>query len=486
MKIYIVLMFLVLISGCVVGPDYERPEISTPKNWINKDSLNIKDSTALAIADTSWWRLFGDTVLTDLINTGLKENTDIKIAAARVEQYLAYYGISRSYYYPELNLNGSVKAGKNSSKNTGTENNPFRAQYDLNLSAGWEVDLWGRIKRLNESARADLFASEESRQGLVLLITAQISSSYIDLLTVKKQLEITKRTVASREEALRLFRLRFEKGEISMLEVSQLESDFWNVMSFIPLYEKQIVQIQNNINVLIGKNPGFIPEGLNIDSLDLPDVPDYLPSSILEQRPDIRFAEDLLISANANIGAVKALYYPRLSLSGTLGLASNDLSEILNPASQIWNLAANIFAPLFNAGRTKSQVEVAEAQKKQALFAYVNSVRSAFRDAENALIDRSRTQQQLELLGNNVDALALYKSLAQMNFDQGVKSYLEVLDAERTLFDAEIYYIATKGNLLKSVVNIYSAFGGSWVSKASMNAYQPYDMKEVKKLEKTK
>ena len=152
MRIYIVLIFMILISGCVVGPDYERPDIGTPKNWINKDSLNIKDSTALAIADTSWWRLFGDTVLTDLINTGLKENTDIKIAAARVEEYLAYYGISRSYYYPELNLDGSVKAGKNSSKNTGTENNPFRAQYDLNLSAGWEVDLWGRIKRLNESA----------------------------------------------------------------------------------------------------------------------------------------------------------------------------------------------------------------------------------------------------------------------------------------------------------------------------------------------
>ncbi len=486
MKYYIIIIFSILISGCVVGPDYERPEVSVPENWNNKDSLNINDSTALAIADTSWWRLFGDTVLTNLINTGLKENTDIKIAAARVEQYLAYYGISRSLYYPELNLDGSVKAGKNSSKNTGSENNPFRAQYDILLSANWEADIWGRIKRLNESARADLFATEESRQGLVLLITAQISGSYIDLLTVKKQLEITKLTVESRENALRLFRLRYEKGEISLLEVSQLESDYWYVKSFIPLYEKQIVQLQNNINVLIGRNPGTIPEGHNIDSLLIPAVPDYLPSYVLEQRPDIRYAEQILISTNANIGAVKALYYPRLSLSGALGLASNDLSEILNPASQVWNLAANIFAPLFNAGRTKNRVNVAEAQKKQALFAYVNSVRSAFRDAENALVEKSRTQQQLELLGNNVNALSMYRTLAQMNFDQGVKSFLEVLDAERSLFDSEIYYIATKGALLKSVINIYSAFGGSWVSKASMNAYQPFNMNEVKEINKNK
>lgn len=486
MKYYIILIFLVLISGCVVGPDYERPEVDKPNDWLYKDSLTIKDSMALAIADTSWWRLFGDTVLTNLISRGLRENTDIKIAAAKVEQYLAFYGITRSYYYPELNANASVKPGKSSSKNTDTEYNPFRGQFDINLTAEWEIDLWGRIKRLNESARADLFASEESRQGLVLFITAQISSSYIDLLTVKKQLEITRQTVDSRENALRLFRLRYEKGEISLLEVSQLESDYWNAKSYIPLYEKQIAQIQNNINVLIGNNPGTIPEGLNIDSLTLPVVPDYIPSSILEKRPDIRFSEQLLISANANIGAVKALYYPRIALSGTLGLASNELSTILDPASQVWNIGANIFAPLFNAGRTKSKVKVAEAQKKQALFSYVNSVRSAFRDVENALVEKNRTQQQLDALGNKVNALSTYKFLAQLNFDQGVKSFLEVLDAERTLFDAEIYYIATKGLLLKSVVAIYSAFAGSWVDQASRDAYQPYDMNEVKSIQNKK
>jgi multidrug efflux system outer membrane protein len=477
---HIIVSLLLLLSGCVtVGPDYERPETDKPKDWINKDSIISIDTADFAAADTAWWQLFNDTNLTALIHTGLRENADIKIAAARVEQYLANYGITRSAFYPELNANASTSYGKLPSVESQEGSKSSRGIFRIDLSAYWELDLWGRIRRVNESATAELLASEEARQGMVLFITSKIAASYLELLTLKQQLEITRQTVESRENARRLFALRYEKGEISLVEVNQLESDYWYVRSQVPLLEKKIIQAQNNINVLIGRNPGNLASGKLLDSLNVPLIPAGLPSSLLERRPDIRYAEQILVSANANIGAVKALYYPTISLSGTLGLASSDLTTILDPASQLWNIGAGLFAPLFNAGRISSQVEVAEAVKKQALITYVNTVRSAFRDVENSLAEHKGTDEQLRYLANRVAALSVYRDLASMNFDEGVEPYLTVLDAERSLFDAQIYYIETKGIYLKSIVSIYSSLAGGWVTQAAMESVQPERQDEV-------
>lgn len=491
---FVIAAALILIAGCAVGPDYQKPDVDTPGKWIYKDTLvssdsvytTISDSDAFTIADTAWWRLFEDSLLNKLIYTGLKQNSDIKIASARVEQFLAYYGIARSDFYPRLNFEGYQNNGKYSNALTNSQSNPFKSIFELSLTADWEIDLWGRIRRMNESARAELFASEESRQGMVLFITSSIASSYIEILTLKRQLELTKQTLLSRDTALVLFRLRYDKGDISLLDLTQLESDYWYVKSQIPLFEKQIASAENNLNVLLGKNPGIVETGIIKDSVIVPAVPEGLPSELLLRRPDIRYAEQILISANANIGAVKALYYPAISLSGKLGVASNDLTNLFDPLSQIWNLGANIFAPLFNAGKIKSKVEVAEAQKKQALLTYINTVRSSFRDVENALADQAKTREQLILLSNRVDALKLYKDLAYMNFNEGVSSYLEVLDADRSLFDAQLYYETTRGNLLKSIVNIYTAFAGGWVTKASMDAFQPDKMDEIKEINQNK
>lgn len=487
---YFIFILTLTIGGCAVGPDYQKPDVDSPEGWIYKDSVKaldsskafIKDSTAIAIADTAWWRLFNDSTLTELIQIGLKENSDIKLASARVEQFLANYGITRSSFYPDLNFKGSAKTGKFSSSFTNSDQNRYTNIFNMSLTSDWEIDLWGKIRRTNESARADLLASEESRQGMVLFITSKIASSYIELLTLKRQLELTKKTLQSRDTGLILFRLRYVKGDISLLDLTQFESDYWYVYSQIPYYEKQITQAENNLNILIGRNPGTVKTGSNTDSVIVPIVPDGIPSQLLQRRPDIRYAEQVLISANANIGAVKALYYPSISLSGTLGVASDDLSSLFNPLSQLWNIGGNIVAPLFNAGRTKNKVRVAESQKKQALISYVNAVRSSFRDVENALVDQAKTREQLFLLGNRVDALKLYKDLAMMNFNEGVSNYLEVLDADRSLFDAQIYYETTRGILLKSIVNIYSSFGGGWVTKASMESVQPDRMDEVKKV----
>ena len=485
LKYYLLAFTLTVLSGCsAVGPDYERPETDNPNSWSNRDSIIYIDSTDRTAADTAWWTIFGDTILTNLINTALAENTDIKLAAARVEQYLAYYGVSKSEFYPELNARSSYNYGKPPSVDAQNENRSARGIFRIDISADWELDLWGRIRRLNESARADVLASEESRKGMVLLITSRVASSYIDLLMLKQQLEISRQTVISRENARKLFALRYGQGEISLIEVNQLESDYWNVMSKVPDYERLIEQAENNINVLIGRNPGFLSSGTMLDSIDLPMIPAGLPSSLLERRPDIRNAEQVLISANANIGAVKALYYPTISLSGTLGLASNDLKNILEPTSQLWNVGANLFAPLFNAGRISSQVEVAEAVKKQALISYINTIRGAFRDVENALAEYKGTQEQLQYLGKRVEALAIYTDLARMNFDEGVNSYLEVLDAERSLFDAQINYITVKSNLLKSIIGIYSSLAGGWVDNASMRSVQPEGKEDVDEIKR--
>lgn len=483
LKKYIYFAFLALLAGCTaVGPDYEKPETDNPANWINKDSIILIDSNDRAAADTAWWRLFGDTILTNLIHTALTENADIKLAAARVEQYLAYYGVSRSEFYPELNARSSYNYGKLPSVDENSTDRKSRGVFRIDISAYWELDLWGRIRRLNESARADLLASEESRQAMVLFIASKIASSYIDLQMLRQQLEISKQTLLSRENARRLFALRYEKGEISLIEVNQLESDYWNVKSKIPEYEKLIAQAENNINVLIGRNPGNLQSGKMLDSVNIPLIPAGLPSSLLERRPDIRNAEQVLISANANIGAVKAQFYPTISLSGTLGLATQDLKNIVEPTSQLWNIGANLFAPLFNAGRISSQVEVAEAVKKQALITYVNTVRSAFRDVENSLLEYKGTKEQLEYVGNRVDALSIYTDLSILNFNEGVSSYLEVLDAERSLFDTQINYYNVKSNLLKSIVGIYSSLAGGWVTNASMQSVQPEGQNEVEEI----
>ncbi len=473
MRNYIILLLLIFLSGCAVGPDYERPEIKKPDKFIYLDSLKISDSTAIATVDTTWWSLFGDSELNRLIKKALKENTDINIASARVEEFMGRYGVSKSDFYPKFGADVSAVTGKFSSVNTGTDNNPSRSIFKVNLNANWEIDIWGKIKRAAESAEADLLAAEESRKGVVLLVTTQLANAYIDLLTLKKQLDITNNTVNIRENSLALFRLRLDKGDISNLELSQLESEYWYAKSQVPLIEKNIAVLENAISVLIGNNPERISSDNTLDSISLPTVPPGIPSELLERRPDIRQSENNLISANAKIGAVKALYYPSISLSGVLGFASNDLTTILDPASQVWNIGGGIIAPLFRAGEISSQVKVAEAYKKQVLYKYINTIRNAFKEVEDALVDRNKTENQLYMQRKMVETLTTYLSLAEMKYNEGATSYLEVLDAQRSLFDAQMKYALIQANLFKSVINIYSAIGGGWIDKAANESVQP-------------
>ena len=469
LKIFIPLLFLIFAVSCSVGPDYVRPDMEMPDSTLLMQDYTVEDSLALALADTTWWELFGDTVLTYLIKTAVQENNDIKIAAARVDQFMGLYGVEESDYYPKFDAGASGRVGE-----FNVDGVKFRSErWTLDLAAFWEIDIWGKIRRANEAALADLLAAEEVRRGVILSITSLLSSSYFDLLSLDAQLETANKTVESRRKALDLFQQRWEKGDISQLEISQLESEYWYAKSQIPFIEKSIVQLENAISVLLGRNPGPIPRGKMINDLILPEIPESLPSQLLERRPDVLQAEQELISANARIGVVKSLYYPSLSLTGLIGFSNNDIAKLFEPSSFVWNAGGSLLAPLFRAGEISSQVESAEAIQRQAFFNYIKSVQTAFGDAQNALVERKKTEEIYFSDGKRLEALSTYYELSHLRYEEGATSYLEVLDAERSLFDSELGYVQSRAILLKSVVGIFSSLAGGWLDKTAYESYQP-------------
>jgi multidrug efflux system outer membrane protein len=474
-KIFISISFLIFIVGCSVGPDYVRPDMVMPDSTLLMQDYTVEDSLALALADTTWWELFGDTVLTYLIKTAVQENNDIKIAAARVDEFMGLYGVAKSDFYPKFDAGASGRVGEYN-----VDGQKFRSErWTVDLSAFWEVDIWGKIRRSNEAALANLLAAEEVRRGIILSITSLIASSYFDLLSLDAQLEIANRTVESRAKSLDLFQQRWEKGDISQLEISQLESEYWYAKSQIPFIEKSIVQLENAISVLLGRNPGPIPRGRMINDLALPDIPETLPSQLLERRPDVLQAEQELISANARIGVVKSLYYPSLSLTGLVGFSNNDIAKLFEPGSFVWNAGGSLLAPLFRAGEISSQVDAAEAVQRQAFFNYIKSVQTAFSDAQNALIERKKTEEIYFSDGKRLESLSTYYNLSNLRYNEGATSYLEVLDAERNLFSSELGYVQSRATLLKSVVGIFSTLAGGWLDKTAYESYQPMNPVEI-------
>ncbi|MRR36487.1 efflux transporter outer membrane subunit [bacterium] len=469
------LLVALVLAGCSVGPDFVKPDSAAPSEWQSQDTVLTLDSVALAAADTGWWELFGDTVLTSLIRTALQENNDVRIAASRVEEYMGLYGVTKSDFFPKIGVGGSALRGQGLLSYDVDAVRPTRNIFDVNVSATWEIDLWGKIRRATEAARANLLAAEEARRGVVLSIVGLVADSYIDLLSLDKQLAITRSTASIRKEALGLFQERYAKGDVSELELSQIESQYWLAVSDIPALEREIAQRENALNVLLGRNPGPIPRGTVLDSLPLVAIPEGIPSRILEQRPDVRQAEEQLRSANAQIGVAKSAYYPSISLTGLFGFASTDLSNLFTTNARVWNVGGQILQPIFRWGEISGQVDAAEAFQKQTLFSYVQTGKNAFRDVEDALVERSKTEQQQIAQEKQVQALRTYGRLANMRYKEGVTSYLEVLDADRNLFSTELQLAQTQARLYRSIVGAYRAFGGGWVDNAAQEAYLPGD-----------
>ena len=464
-KILFFLSLILLASSCMVGPNYQRPEVDTPQTW------RFEEKEAKDAANTAWWEQFNDPVLNDLIQTALRENKDVQIAAARVEEFAGLYGTTRAALFPQIGA-GAGYGRQRTSELTGpspledTGVNPTFNSSELFLNAAWEIDLWGKLRRATEAARANLLSTEEARRTVILTLVSSVANSYINLRGLDKQLEITKQTAKNYKEGYDIFKLRFQYGIVSEIEVSQAKSQYEQALANIPLFEKFIAQQENALSVLLGRNPGPISRGKTIDELMLPAVPAGLPSDILVNRPDIRQAEQNLIAANANIGVAKALYFPSISLTGLLGLASNDLSDLFKGPAKTWSWAVPVAAPIFTGGAIAGQVKSAEAVQQQSLLTYQQAIQTAFREVDDALVDQKRTREQLDALVQQVGSLRKYANLAWLRYENGYTSYLEVLDAESRLYNAELVHTNAQGTLFQSLVNLYKAMGGGWVTEA--------------------
>jgi multidrug efflux system outer membrane protein len=457
-KCAVALLLAAPLSACMVGPDYRRPQIDAPAAW------RLGATEAGEISNVAWWDQFQDPVLSNLVRTALANNKDLEIATANVDQAAAQYGIVRSAQFPQVS--GSASATRQRlSETTALGVGSGRAQfndYGVNLSASFELDIWGRLRRASESARANLLASQQGRGTVVLTVVTTVASGYIQLRALDRRLEIAQHTSQSLGEAARLQRVRFDEGAIPESDYRQAESQYQEAAARVPELERQIAQQENFISVLLGRNPGSIARGRDIDALLFPAVPDGLPASLLERRPDIRQAEQNLIAANADIGVAKAAYFPDISLTGLLGLESAQLSDLFKGPSKAWSFGAGLLQPVFNAGRIRSQVAQAEALQQQALYAYEKSIISAFQDVENALVDRTKLGQVSEEQAKNVLALFRFRDLAALRYSEGATIYLEVANAEQSLFIAQLAYVTTQSQLFQSYANLYKAMGGGW------------------------
>jgi multidrug efflux system outer membrane protein len=463
-RLFLSFFIVMLFNGCAIGPDYFRPKVDVPSAW------RITDNATRDVINTAWWKQFQDPVLDGLIQTALRENKDLLIAAARVEEFLGRYGETRSAFFPQTGAGAS--GGRQ--RITRETPNPLAPgtrtvfnNYTALLNASWELDVWGRIRRSTEAARADLLSTEEGRRAVVLSLVAAVATTYIDLRSLDRQLEIALRTAESRKASYELFKIRFQGGIISDLQLSQVQSQYEESLAAIPAIEKSIAQTEHALSVLLGRNPGAITRGRAVDELVLPEVPEGLPSTLLERRPDILQAEENLIAANARIGVARSLYFPTIALTGFRGTESDHLSDLFSGPARAWSYAGQATMPLFTFGRIGGIVRASKAVRQQALFQYEQAVQNAFRDVEDALIDRVKSREQLEAQGRQVEALRTYARVARLRFDEGYTSYIEVLDAERSLFNVELDYTRTQGGLLVSLVNIYKAMGGGWVDVAS-------------------
>ena len=454
-----------LLGGCMIGPDYVRPAIDSPSAW------RVAEQNAQDLANTAWWQQFNDPLLNELIASALRESTDLLSASARVDEFIGHYGAARADLFPQLGLGYSANQQKNTLP--GTSIKAIYDSYDTVLNASWEIDLWGKIRRQSEAGRAQLIASEEGRQGVILSLVASVASGYVNLRALDRQLEIASRTAKTRETTYAMFQDRYAGGVISILELSQNKAQLEDALASVPSLQKAVAQQENALSLLLGRNPGPIARGKALDELGVPAIPAGLPSSLLERRPDLRQAEQSLIAANAQIGAAKAAYFPSLSLTGLTGVASSGLSSLFSASSRFWQVGAAVNLPIFTAGKISSQVQVAEAQQQQALFAYRKAVQSAFVDVNNALIDQDRTQVQQAALGRQVDALRQYAETAVLRYDNGYTSYMDVLDAERSLFSAQLQYVTAQQTRLQAMVNLYKAMGGGWVSEAERLTEKP-------------
>lgn len=464
-----------IMAGCAVGPDWQRPQIETPANW------RIEYAQAADMANMHWWEMFGDPALDDLVAEALRENHDLVQAATRVDRFLGALRTTRSQFYPQFDY--SAQASRNRASENGLTPLPDvdreYSVYDAALGASWQIDLFGRVRRQAEAAQAQVYASEQGRRGVVLSVVSSVTTGYIVLRALDRQLEIARSTAANYAASLRIFELRHKGGVVSDVEYAQVESQYQQAQATVPSLERQVAQQENLLSVLLGRNPGTIARGKSIEALLEPLIPAGLPASLIERRPDILQAEHNLRAANASIGVAKSLYFPSLSLTGVLGMSSTSLDDFTRDSSGISQATAALSGPIFTFGRISGQVKSAEAAQREALAFYQQIVLNAFRETNDALIGVEKRRTEYTALAKRADALRRYAKLSRARFEGGAASYLEVLYAENELFSAELTAVSSLAQRYAELINLYKALGGGWLDSADPLAPHPQESSTV-------
>jgi len=450
-----------LASGCTVGPNYKRPAVSMPGSYRGAGFDEGTKTQLAALGDQKWWDIFQDEQLRTLVHTALNQNYDLRIAASRVLEARAQLGITRADQFPTLGAGAGIGDARQAQSKFLPAFETSTGQ--VNVSAAWQLDFWGKYRRATEAARANLLASEWARREVVSTLVANVASAYFQLRALDLQLEISRRTLNSRQESLRLTRILADGGSTSLLDVRQAEQLVFTASAEVPVLEQQIEQQENFLSILLGQNPGEIPRGQPLtEQRQPPEVPPGLPSSLLERRPDIQQAEAQLVATNAEIGVARATYFPQISLSGAGGFQSSALTSLFTGPAGAWSFGASLAQPIFTGGRLRSDVRLAEARQQTAVLFYQQSIQGAFRSVSDALVAYHKTREfraQQELLFRSAEDAA---RLSQMRYNGGVTGYLEVLTNETNAFSTELALVQAQVNELLAVVQLYQALGGGW------------------------
>ena len=466
-KLLIAAVLAAVLTGCTVGPNYHRPALPMPDTFRAPTPLPPNESASLA--DLKWFEVFKDERLQDLERTALVQNYDLRDAIARVEAARANLGVVRSEQFPNFAAGAELSTTRISRNGSSPLPSAFVRSQERTFGAAtlsllsFEVDIWGRLRRATEAARANLLGAEETRKAVITTLVSDVATSYFNLRELDYELAISRRTLATRQASLELIKNRQAGGVATLLDLRQAEQLVYTAAETIPELQQQIAQTENAISLLLGKNPGDVARGQSLTDQQMPpDVPPGLPSALLERRPDIRAAEQSLIAANAEIGVAKAAYFPLIGLSGFLGGQSTQLSSLFSGTSGVWNFTPQVTQPIFTAGRLRSNVRLAEALRESTLVQYEKAIQTSFTETSNALIAHQRVREsrvQQELL---VAALQDRTRLAYVRYRGGVDTLLNALDADRDQFQAELNLAQLRRNELLTIVQLYKALGGGW------------------------
>ena len=448
------------LTGCVLGPAYHRPEVTLPQTW------RAPVGESANVVNTSWWEGFHDPNLDALIKQAIDANKDLLQATERVKQFEAKVDITGADRYPQIQYGTSAEREHYSLESPQTQGileNPTQNAFEVGTSVNWEFDIWGRMRRANEAALADLLSSEYARHAVMLTVVSNVATSYFQLLALDNQLRLAKQTLKNRAEALKLINTRYKGGSSSKMAVLQAQAAVDEVWVTIPDLERQIATLENALSLLIGRNPGDIVRPAGDSEPALPAVPGGVPSDVLTRRPDVLEAEQNLVSANAKIGVAKAAFFPSISLTGLLGLASSDLDTLTNSDAEHASIGMSLLGPIFSGGRLTGQVHEAEAYKRELLIKYQQTVQAALSDVDDALVFNAKAAEIEKRGVQQIATLTDLAKLAQVRYDGGQSDYLEVLTAERDLYQAQSQQVDRHRDTYLALISVYSAMGGGWM-----------------------